>query len=92
MHSCYRIQPSIFNLLQISEETRNTLIDGHIIAIDLSEPMDRIIDRDEDLDYLDDYKLINPYMLNLARSKISKCGEEVLKSFEEGFKNAGIGM
>ena len=40
----------------ISPEVRTTIIDGHIIAIDLSEPMDRIIDKDEDLDYLDDYK------------------------------------
>lgn len=78
--------------LQVSEETRNALIDGHIIAIDLSEPMDRIIDRDEDLDYLDDYKLINPYILNLARSKISRCGEDVLKSFEQGFKDARTGQ
>jgi hypothetical protein len=77
---------------QVSEETRNALIDGHIIAIDLSEPMDRIIDRDEDLDYLDDYKLINPYILNLARSKISRCGEDVLKSFEQGFKDARTGQ
>lgn len=78
--------------LQISEEIRNALIDGHIIAIDLSEPMDRIIDRDEDLDYLDYYKLINPYILNLARAKISKCGEDVSKSFEQGFKDARIGQ
>lgn len=78
--------------LQISEEIRNALIDGHIIAIDLSEPMDRIIDRDEDLDYLDDYKLINPYILNLARTKIGKCGEDVAKSFEQGFKDARIGQ
>ncbi|MFQ5940719.1 MAG: hypothetical protein ACE5KA_03355 [Nitrososphaerales archaeon] len=81
-----------YSTLQISEETRDALVDGHIIAIDLSEPMDRIIDRDEDVDYLDDYKLINPYMLNLARSKIGKCGEEVLESFEEGFKDAKIGQ
>ncbi len=78
--------------LEIPEETRNALIDGHIIAIDLSEPMDRIIDRDEDIDYQDDYRLINPYMLSLARSKISKCGEEVLKSFEEGFQDARKGQ
>ena len=78
--------------LQISEEIRNALIDGHIIAIDLSEPMDRIIDRDEDLDYLDDYKLINPYILNLARTKIGKCGEDVSKSFEQGFRDARIGQ
>src|SRR5256885_13604895 len=31
------------------EEKRNAVIDGHIIAIDLSEPMDRIVDKDEDL-------------------------------------------
>ena len=42
---------------------RNSVVDGHLIAIDLSEPMDRIIDKDEDMDYLDDYKLLNPYIL-----------------------------
>jgi hypothetical protein len=78
--------------LQVSEDMKDALIDGHIIAIDLSEPMDRIIDRDEDVEYLDDYKLINPYILNLARAKISKCGEEVLKSFEQGFKDARVGQ
>jgi len=32
-------------------ELREDIVDGHIIAIDLSEPMDRIVDKDEDLDY-----------------------------------------
>ena len=50
----------------VSEEKKNAVIDGHIIAIDLSEPMDRIVDKDEDLDYLDDYKFMNPYILALA--------------------------
>jgi len=54
--------------------------------------MDRIVDKDEDLEFLDDYKLMNPYILKLARSKISKGGEHVLKSFEEGFKDARIGQ
>ena len=71
---------------------RQNLVDGHIIAIDLSEPMDRIVDKDEDLDYLDDYKLMNPYILKIAREKISKGGEEVLKEFEAGFKDARIGQ
>ena len=71
---------------------REDIVDGHIIAIDLSEPMDRIVDKDEDLDYLDDYKLMNPYILKLAREKISKGGEDVLKEFEEGFKQARIGQ
>ena len=71
---------------------REDIIDGHIIAIDLSEPMDRIMDRDEDLDYLDDYKLMNPYILILAREKISKGGDEVLKQFENGFKDARVGQ
>jgi len=71
---------------------RQNLVDGHIIAIDLSEPMDRIVDKDEDLDYLDDYKLMNPYILKIARDKISKGGEEVLKEFEAGFKDARIGQ
>lgn len=74
------------------DELRQNIIDGHIIAIDLSEPMDRIADKDEDLDYLDDYKLMNPYILNLAKSKISKGGETVLKNFEAGFKDARIGQ
>ncbi len=54
---------------------REDIVDGHIIAIDLSEPMDRIVDKDEDLDYLDDYKLMNTYILRLAREKIAKCGD-----------------
>jgi hypothetical protein len=73
-------------------QMRQNLVDGHIIAIDLSEPMDRIVDKDEDLDYLDDYKLMNPYILKLARDKISKGGEEVLKEFEDGFKDARLGQ
>jgi len=75
-----------------SSEIRTTIIDGHIIAIDLSEPMDRIIDRDEDLDYLDDYKLMNPYILEVARQKIASGGDAVLRAFEDGFKDARIGQ
>ncbi len=71
---------------------RQDMVDGHIIAIDLSEPMDRIVDKDEDLDYLDDYKLMNPYILKLARDKISQGGQEVLKEFEDGFKDARLGQ
>jgi len=78
--------------LHISGELKNTLIDGHIIAIDLSEPMDRIVDKDEDLEYLDDYKLMNPYILKIARNKISKAGDAVLRSFEEGFNDARAGQ
>ncbi|MFY9794438.1 MAG: hypothetical protein WCC17_09580 [Candidatus Nitrosopolaris sp.] len=76
----------------IPTEMRNSIIDGHIIAIDLSEPLDRIIDKDEDVDYLDDYKLMCPYILEIARQKISQGGESVLKAFEEGFKDARIGQ
>jgi hypothetical protein len=73
-------------------ETRNSIIDGHMIAIDLSEPMDRIVDRDEDLEYLDEYKLMSPYILEIARQKISQGGDSVMKAFEEGFKDARIGQ
>ena len=76
----------------IPDEMKNAIIDGHIIAIDLSEPLDRIIDKDEDIDYLDDYKLMCPYILEIARQKISRGGESVLKAFEEGFKDAKIGQ
>lgn len=68
------------------------IVDGHIIAIDLSEPMDRIMDRDEDVEFLDDYKLMNPYILKLARDKISTGGKAVLEEFEQGFKDARIGQ
>lgn len=71
---------------------RQNMVEGHIIAIDLSEPMDRIVDKDEDLDYLDDYKLMNPYILKIARDKISQGGKEVLKEFEDGFKDARLGQ
>ena len=76
----------------VSEEKRKAVIDGHIIAIDLSEPMDRIVDKDEDLEYLDDYKFINPYILAIARNNIAQGGDAVLKAFEEGFRNARIGQ
>jgi len=75
-----------------NSELREDIVDGHIIAIDLSEPMDRIVDKDEDLDYLEDYKLMNPYILKIAREKIAKGGEEVLKQFENGFKDARVGQ
>ncbi|MGI0056465.1 MAG: hypothetical protein ACREAK_03730 [Nitrosarchaeum sp.] len=73
-------------------QLRQNVVEGHILAIDLSEPMDRIVDKDEDLEYLDDYKLMNPYILKLARDKISKGGDQVLKEFEEGFKDVRIGQ
>ncbi len=71
---------------------KTDLIDGHIIAIDLSEPMDRIMDKDEDVEYLDDYKLMNPYILQIARAKIAIGGEDVLAEFERGFKDARVGQ
>lgn len=73
-------------------QLKQDIVEGHILAIDLSEPMDRIVDKDEDLEYLDDYKLMNPYILKLARGKISKGGDVVLNEFEEGFKEARIGQ
>jgi hypothetical protein len=76
----------------VSEEKRKAVIDGHVIAIDLSEPMDRIVDKDEDLEYLDDYKFMNPYILAIARTNIAQGGDTVLKAFEEGFRNARIGQ
>jgi hypothetical protein len=75
-----------------SQEKRDAVIDGHIIAIDLSEPMDRIVDRDEDLEYLEDYKFMCPYILGIARQKIAQGGDSVLKAFEAGFKDARIGQ
>jgi hypothetical protein len=81
-----------FNKATISKEARNSIVDGHVIAIDLSEPMDRIMDADEDIEFLDDYKLINPYILEIARQKISVGGDAVLKAFEDGFKDARIGQ
>lgn len=76
----------------ISHEKRNAVIDGHIIAIDLSEPMDRIVDKDEDLEYLEDYKFMNPYILAIARDKIAQGGDEVLEAFEDGFRDARVGQ
>ena len=71
---------------------KQDVVEGHIIAIDLSEPMDRIVDRDEDLEYLDDYKLMNPYILNIARRKIARGGDRVLATFEAGFAEARKGQ
>ncbi|MDN5844855.1 MAG: hypothetical protein L0H53_01100 [Candidatus Nitrosocosmicus sp.] len=75
-----------------SEKIRNNVIDGHLIAIDLSEPMDRILDKDEDLDYLEDYKFINPYILLLAKQKISETAPGVLEEFQSGFNDALLGQ
>lgn len=76
----------------VSKEVRTSIVDGHVIAIDLSEPMDRVMDADEDIEFLDDYKLMNPYILEIARQKISAGGESILKAFEDGFKDARIGQ
>lgn len=78
--------------IDVSDAERDLLIDGHIIAIDLSEPMDRIMDMDEDIEYLDDYRLICPYMLRIARRKISSMGKDILESFEHGFRDAKQGQ
>lgn len=75
-----------------SGEMRRDVVEGHILAIDLSEPMDRIIDKDEDLEYLDDYRLMNPYILRLARARIARAGDPVLASFEDGFRDARTGQ
>ncbi|MDE1863252.1 MAG: hypothetical protein KGI33_10095 [Thaumarchaeota archaeon] len=77
---------------RVDAKKKADLIDGHIIAIDLSEPMDRIMDKDEDVEFLDDYKLMNPYILNLAREKIASGGPDVLEEFERGFKDARAGQ
>ena len=71
-----------------NSDLRENLLYGHLVAIDLSEPMDRIIDKDEDLDYLEDYKFLNPYILRLANDTISKCGQTVFDEFNNGFKEA----
>ena len=83
---------SLYYKQSIPIDTKNAIVDGHLIAIDLSEPMDRIIDRDEDLEYLDDYRLMNPYILEIAREKISQGGDVMLRSFEDGFREARIGQ
>ena len=72
--------------------TRRDMVEGHIIAIDLSEPMDRIADRDEDLEFLDDYRLMNPHILGVARELISRGGDGALASFESGFAEAREGQ
>src|SRR3712207_1803069 len=71
---------------------RTPLIDGHLIAIDLSEPMDRIVDKDEDIEFLEDYKFLNPYILLLAKQNLAELGGNVVSSFENGFRDALIGQ
>lgn len=75
-----------------TDDLRRDVVEGHILAIDLSEPMDRIVDKDEDLEFLDDYRLMNPYILRLARKRISRAGDAVLASFEDGFRDARTGQ
>lgn len=69
-------------------QMRRDMVEGHILAIDLSEPMDRIADRDEDLEYLNDYVFMCPYILKLARDRISRGGLHVMEAFEAGFREA----
>src|ERR671912_242176 len=73
----------------VSEEKRKAVIDGHIIAIDLSEPMDRIVDKDEDLGYLDDYKFMNPYILAIARRNMALNRRPLSDIFHLGMAKAG---
>ena len=75
-----------------SAQLKEDVVEGHVIAIDLSEPMDRIADRDEDLEYLDDYRLMNPYMLAVARRRIGRGGAAVERSFEDGLRAAMAGQ
>ena len=75
-----------------SAALKEDVVEGHVIAIDLSEPMDRIADRDEDLEYLDDYRLMNPHMLAVARRRIGRGGGAVLEAFEGGFRAAREGQ
>lgn len=72
----------------VTEKVKRNLVQGHVIAIDSSEPMDRVIDQDEDLEFLDDYKLMIPYILELAREMIYSAGQPVAQSFERGFQRA----
>ena len=44
------------------------------------------------MEYLDDYRLMNPYILQIAREKIKRGGEIVLQEFEEGFAQARAGQ
>ncbi len=81
-----------YHNISIEDALRDMLIDGYVIAIDLSEPMDRIMDMDEDIEYLDDYRLICPYMLRIARRKISSISKDILESFEQGFNDARRGQ
>lgn len=74
------------------DSLKQDMVEGHILAIDLSEPMDRIVDMDEDVEFLDDYRLLNPYILRLARNKIAKGGDAVLAEFEKGFADARTGQ
>lgn len=75
-----------------NDDVRYSVIDGHLIAIDLSEPMDRIMDKDEDLDYLEDYKFLNPYILLLAKQKIKHAGQNAYDEFQLGFNEALLGQ
>jgi hypothetical protein len=72
----------------LNEEVKKNLLYGHMIAISLSEAMDRIIDKDEDLEYLESYSFLLPHILSSARGMISRVGESVYDSFEKGFKRA----
>jgi hypothetical protein len=74
--------------VKVTEEIKRNLMFGHLIAIDLSEGMDRVIDQDEDLEFLDDCRFMNPYILQLAREMIFDVSQPIYHSFERGFSRA----
>ena len=77
-----------YNGTPVTEEIKRNLLYGHMIAIDLSEGMDRAIDQDEDLEFLNDYRLMNPYILKLGQEMIGAVDQSVYQSFENGFNRA----
>ena len=64
---------ALFDAANHADHTmKQDIVEGHILAIDLSEPMDRIVDKDEDQEFLDDYRLMIPYILRIAQEKIGR--------------------
>lgn len=82
---------AISKLERQPEEEMEQIYYGHYCAIQVSDGGDRIIDKDEELNRLEDYKLMVAHVDRIATENIEPY-PEVYKSYVEGLKLAKIGQ
>ncbi|GIU71249.1 MAG: hypothetical protein KatS3mg003_0728 [Candidatus Nitrosocaldaceae archaeon] len=76
--------------ININDKDKFELIYVHILALSLAEQLDRIMDKDEDLESLSYYKFIAPFTFKVIINKINKLN--ILSSAVEAFSKACKGQ